>query len=159
MDLRLPFAPLACVVLLGTTIRASGAEPKVMAGVWRGHSAGKQELAFGIVRSESDDQYTVSNDLRTVTRLPLAASFESGGKMQPSPVHAVATTLTTEARIESGELVAKRVTQYSTGENRETWTFRLRSPSVLHVQYASSYILPSGRQLSWHKTEGTLQRP
>jgi hypothetical protein len=129
-----------------------------MAGVWRGHSTGRHDLAFGIVRSESDDQYTVSNDLRTVTRLPVAAASEIGGKMQKSPVHAVPTTLTTEARIENGELVARRVTHYSTGENYETWTVHLQSPSALHVKYASSLIDRAGGQISWHKTEGTLQR-
>lgn len=152
------FALLAFVVLLGMTLCSRAVEPKLIAGVWRGHSTGKQKLAFGIVRSESDDQYTVSNDLRTVIRLPVAAASESGGKMEALPVHTVPTTLTTEARIENGELVAKRVTHYSTGENYETWTFRLQSSGTLGVKYASSLIDRAGGQLSWHKTEGTLQR-
>jgi len=152
------FALLAFAVMLGAALRSSAVEPKLMAGVWRGHSAGKQKLAFGIVRSESDDQYTVSNDLRTVIRLPVAAASETAGKMEALPVHAVATTLTTEARIENGELVARRVTHYSTGENDETWTFRLQSPGTLGVKYESRVIDRAGGEISWHKAEGTLQR-
>lgn len=152
------FLSVAAVLWLVLLVPSTAAGPSQMAGTWRGHSSGKQELAFGISRTESDDQITISPDLRKVMWLPIGAASEIGGKMQKSPVHAVATALTTEARLDHGDLVATRVVRYSTGENRETWTFHLQSPSTLRVRFASSYIDSAGGQLSWRKTEGTLQR-
>lgn len=148
--------PLA--LLLGSALHLCAGEPAQMAGVWRGHSAGKQELAFGISRTESDEQFTISKDLRTVILLPLAATTEISGRMQKTPVHAVPETVTTAAHLENGDLVAKRTVRYSTGEDRQTWTFHLQSPSTLHVKFASSYLDTTGGQLSWRRMEGTLQR-
>lgn len=152
--------PLACalVLLLGGAMRISAGEPKQMAGTWRGHSAGKQELAFGPARTETDDQFTISNDLHTVTLLPIGGSHEVGGKMEKTPVHAVTSTLTTEAHLEGGDLVVERVVRYSTGEDRQTWTFHSQSPNTLRVKFSSSFIDTAGGRLSWCKKEGTLQR-
>ena len=148
----------AFALLFSNAMGASAGEAKQMAGVWRGHSKGKQELAFGIARTESDDQFTVSDDLRTVTLLPLGGTHEVGRKMEQTPVHSVTTTLTTEARLEKGDLIVKRTVHRSTGEDHQTWTFHLQSPSTLHVIYASSFVDTAGGQLSWCKTEGTLQK-
>lgn len=158
MSRFIPSLAFGVALLFGNATCLHADEPKAMAGVWRGHSKGKQELAFGISRTESDDQFTISDDLRTVTLLPLGGSYESGGKMEKTPVHSVITTLTTEARLEKGDLIVKRTVRRSTGEDHQTWTFHLQSPSTLHVSYASSFIDTAGGQLSWCKTEGTLQR-
>jgi hypothetical protein len=156
---RLLFAlAFAFLLLFGNAMCLSAEAPKAMVGVWRGHSKGKQELAFGISRTESDDQFTISDDLRTVTLLPLGGTHEVGRKMEQTPVHSVTTTLTTEARLEKGDLIVKRTVRRSTGEDRQTWTFHLQSPSTLHVSYASSFVDTAGGQLSWCKTEGTLQK-
>jgi len=149
---------LALVVLYSNAMDSLAVDPKEMAGVWRGHSKGKQELAFGISRTESDDQFTISGDLRTVILLPLGGTHEVGRKMEQTPVHSVPTALTTEARLENDDLIVKRTVRYSTGEDRQTWTFHLQSPSTLHVSYASRFVDTAGGQLSWCKMEGTLQK-
>lgn len=149
---------LALAILFGDAMHSSAGDPKEMAGVWRGHSKGKQELAFGIGRTESDDQFTISDDLRAVTLLPLGGTHEVGRKMEQTPVHSVPTTLTTEARLENGDLLVKRVVRYSSGEDRQTWTFHLQSPRTLRVSYASRFVDTAGGQLSWCKMGGTLQR-
>lgn len=158
MSRTLHFRTFVLAILFGSTLHLSAGEPSQMAGVWRGHSKGKQALAFGISRTESDDRFTISNDLRIVALLPLGGTHEVGHKMEQTPVHSVTTTLTTEARLEKGDLVAKRVVRYSTGQDHQTWTFHLQSPSTLHVSYASSFVDTVGGQLSWRKMEGTLQR-
>lgn len=153
-----PSLACSCVLLLGTALHLSASEPAQMAGVWRGHSTGKQNLAFGIARTESDDQFTISKDLRSVVLLPLSATTEISGKSQKAPVHSAPATLTTTARLEKGDLVVQRTVRHSTGGDRQTWTFHLQSPSTLHVKFASSYLDTAGGQISWYKTEGTLQR-
>jgi len=153
-----PSLAFASVALFGSTMQLPAGEPGQMAGTWRGLSKGKQELAFGIARTESDDQFTISKDLHTVNLLPLGGSYESGGKMEKTPVHSVTKTLTTEARLEKGDLIVTRVIRYSTGEDHQTWTFHPKTKTSLHVSYTSSLIDHAGGRLSWCKTEGTLQR-
>jgi len=138
-------------------------DPKKIAGTWRGHSTGTFEFTANGTRFRNefgnDEQFTFSNELRTVERTWIAEYVLKDGKVvDRTNWKGVGPSLPMAVQREGDTLIAKQTTPFGNGHQEETWIFHLQDQGSLRVEYRENVRNPDAKYFEQKRTTATLHR-